>query len=317
MGAGAMASGGGFVKPREKEARKSVKFEKIGIAEADRDFLVFAHTEFNVSHFKPMAKIFGILTAIVLALSAFVAYKNKSAYEAQIAETASQKENLTKSEARLKAAEGSLAKVTEKDRVDVDAEIAKLPEDAATQKKANEDFKSQIGPKTAKINSNKEQLDDVRDKTAKVGNLKELATKMREANSELEELTQSITDTEAKLANLTAQNSQAESQANAIRAKLEGVSTGQSLPTLNTRIRSIYPTWGFVTLAAGNNGGVIANSTLNVVRGGETIAQLLVTAVERNSASASIIPDSIAQNVTLMTGDRVVAARKAEKTDRK
>ena len=64
---------------------------------------------------------------------------------------------------------------------------------------------------------------------------------------------------------------------------------------------------------AGNNAGVNANSTLDVVRDGETIAQLLVTAVESRSASASIIPDSIAQDVTLMVGDRVVATSKEKK----
>jgi hypothetical protein len=139
---------------------------------------------------------------------------------------------------------------------------------------------------------------------------------MRETNAELEELGQSITAVEAKLANLTAQSSQAESQATTLRTKLEIVGSGQSLPTLNTRIRSIYPSWGFVTLAAGNNEGVTGNSTLNVVRGGETVAQLLVTAVERNSASASIVPDSLAPDVVLMAGDQVVATRKDNKPAR-
>ncbi|RPJ31826.1 MAG: hypothetical protein EHM17_01325 [Verrucomicrobiaceae bacterium] len=260
-----------------------------------------------------MANIFGILTAIVLALSAFIALKNKAAYEGRITETATQKDNLTKSQARLKTAQDSLSEVADKTLVEVEAAIVTLTGEAATVKKTNDDLKLQIETKTAKVNSNKEQLDDVRDRTAQVGDLKELADKMREASAGREETAQSITDTEAKLANLTAQNSQAEGQANSIRAKLDGVSTGQSLPTLNTRIRSIYPSWGFVTLAAGNNGGVIANTTLNVVRGGEVIAQLLVTAVERNSASASIVPDSVAPNVSLMVGDRVVAAQKAEK----
>lgn len=262
-----------------------------------------------------MANVFGILTAIVLSLAAFVAYKNKSAYERQITETAAQKDNLAKSQARLKTAEESIAASVAGGTAS-EVEIVKLTEQVAAQTKANEDLKAQIQAKTAKVNTNKEQLDDVRDKTAQVGNLKELATKMREASSELEELGQSITQAEAKLANLTAQNSQAESQSTTIRQKLEGVSTGQSLPSLNTRIRSIYPTWGFVTLAAGNNGGVIANTTLNVVRDGETIAQLLVTAVERNSASASIIPDSVAQDVSLMVGDKVVASPKAAKPAR-
>jgi len=50
---------------------------------------------------------------------------------------------------------------------------------------------------------------------------------------------------------------------------------------------------------------------LDVVRDGATIAKLLVTSVESTSASASIIPDSIAQDITLMVGDRVVASSEA------
>lgn len=63
-----------------------------------------------------------------------------------------------------------------------------------------------------------------------------------------------------------------------------------------------------MTLASGNNAGVVANSTLEVVRDDQTIAKLLVTAVESTTSSASIVPDSIAADVTLMVGDRVVAA---------
>lgn len=263
-----------------------------------------------------MANIFGILTAIVLALTAFVAYKNKAAYEGKISETATQKNNLAKSQARLKTAQDDV-KASNGKLTDTEAEIVKLTEDSATQKKAVDDLKLQIEAKNTKVTTNKEQLDKFREKTAQIGDLKELAAKMRETSTERETVTQSVADIEAKLANLTAQNTQAESEAGAVRGRLEAMSSGQSLPTLNTRIRSIYPTWGFVTLAAGNKGGVVANSTLNVVRGDNTIAQLLVTSVERGSASASIIPDSVSQDVTLLVGDRVVAATKIEKSDRK
>lgn len=263
-----------------------------------------------------MANIFGILTAIVLALTAFVAMKNKSAYEDSISETKIQKNHLAKSQGRLKTAQDGIAEYKEK-LAEAEADIVKLTEDSATQKKAVEDLKLQIESKTAKVASNKEQLDSIRDKTEQVGDLKELATKMRQLSAEREELIQSITESEAKLANLTSRSNEAENQVNAVRARLEAISSGQSLPTLNTRIRSIYPTWGFVTLAAGNNGGVVANSPLSVVRGGETIARLLVTAVERGSSSASIIPDSLAPNVTLMVGDQVVPTPQMdEKPDR-
>ena len=168
-----------------------------------------------------------------------------------------------------------------------------------------------LDSKTEKVAANKVQLDGVREKTEKTGDLKELASKMRATKAELEELAQSIAGAEAKLANLTAQNSSTDAQVRDTKGKFENFSSGQSLASLQTRIRSIYPNWGFVTLASGNNAGVVTNSTLNVVRDGQTIAKLLVTAVESNSASASIVPDSLAPEVTLMVGDRVVPAQKA------
>jgi len=262
-----------------------------------------------------MANIFGSLTAIVLLISFFVAYKNKAAYEGKISETATQKGNLAKSKVRLKTAQDGVKAANDK-RTETEAEIAKLTEETTAQQKAVDDLKLQIEAKTAKAAANKEQLDAIREKTAQVGELKGLAAKMRELSAEREALIQSIADTEAKLANLTAQNSQADGQVQTVRGRLETMSSGQSLPTLNTRIRSIYPTWGFVTLAAGNNGGVVTGSTLNVVRDDQTIAQLLVTSVERGSASASIIPDSVAPDTTLMVGDKVVPAAKTEKSTR-
>lgn len=257
-----------------------------------------------------MANVFGILTTIVLLIAGFVAYKNQSAYETEISNTATQKQNLTASQSRFKDAQDTLA-ATIAERTEVDGEVVKLTDAESAQKKANSDLQSSIEAKTTETASNKEKLDDIRDKTAKIGDLKELAAKMRATNAELEELSQSISSTEAKLANVTALNSQSETQVNTMKKKFETISSGQSLPTLNTRIRSMYPTWGFVTLGTGNSGGVVANSTLDVVRDGSVIAKLMVTAVERNSASASIVPDSIAQDVTLMVGDRVVPTQAA------
>jgi predicted nuclease with TOPRIM domain len=259
-----------------------------------------------------MAKVFGILTAIVLALSALFAYKNKAAYENVITETQTRKAELTRSDARLKAAEEVL-KALPVERAGVDAEVATLTTAEAAEQKGIETLKSKVDTATAKIASNKEKLDDIREKTSKTGDLKELASKMRATNAELEELGQSITAGEAKLANLTAQNSATDAQVADSKGKFENFAKGVSLPELKTRIRSIYPNWGFVTLASGNNAGVVPNSTLDVVRDGATIGKLLVTAVESNSSSASIVPDSLGPDVTLAVGDRVMPSQKADK----
>ena len=260
-----------------------------------------------------MANVFGIITAIVLALAGFVAYKNKAAYEGELANVSQEKTKLAESQKRVKTAQTAFTAVVAK-RAESDAEVVKLSEQEAAQKKANESLTQENAAKTAKVEPNKQKLASLKDKTAKIGDLSALASKMRATKSELEEIDQAITASDAKLANLTAQTTQAETQANTTKTNVEKYTTGQSLPNLNTRIRAVYPTWGFVTLACGNNGGVVANSTLDVVRGGVTIAKLLVTSVESSTASASIIPDSIAQDVTLRVGDRVIPAQKEAKT---
>ncbi len=260
-----------------------------------------------------MANVFGILTAIILALAAFIASKNKSAYEASISQLQTQRESLTKSEARLKAAQEVLTALPI-ERTAVDAEVEKNAVAEAAQKKVNDGLSAQATEKTAKIASNKEKLDGIRSKTESTGNVNELAAKLRATNDELATLAVSIEVATGKLADLTAQNSSTEAQVNASKNKFESFTGGQSLAALDTRIRSIYPNYGFVTLASGNNGGVVANSTLNVERNGEVIAKLLVTAVESTSASASIVPDSLASDVTLRVGDRVLSAQKAPKT---
>jgi hypothetical protein len=259
-----------------------------------------------------MANVFGILTLLVLLLSGFVAWKNQGKYEEEIAKVITEKRNLALSQERLEKARTDLSDTIAK-RTETDAEVVTLTATEDAQRKTNDSLKQQIEVKTRKAASNKQQLDEIREKTAKVGDLKELAPKMKATNAELEELGQAITATEAKLANLTAVNEKTEGEANAMKKKFEIISSGRSLPTLETRIRSIYPSWGFVTLASGNNGGVVANSTLNVVRGEETVAKLLVTAVERGTSSASIIPESLAPDTVLMVGDRVLPAQGGEK----
>ncbi len=259
-----------------------------------------------------MANVFGILTAIVLALAAFIATKNKAAYDSEITETASQKTLLQKSQARLTTAEGILAALPI-ERAAVDTEVVKQQEIEATEQANNIKLKGDSETKTAKVASNKEKLDGIREKTAKIGNINELASKLNTLSSEIEELGQSVTSSEAKLANLTSQNTRTESEIKAATDKLSYYSRGESLPSLKTRIRSFYPNWGFVTLAAGNNSGVVTNSTLDVIRDGQPIAKLMVTAVESSTASASIVPDSIAPDVTLMVGDKVEPGQKATK----
>jgi len=284
-----------------------------------------------------MANVFAILTAIVLALASFIAYKNKDAYEKEILITGNEiarkdalnagktdeqgtlkpeydkkceMAKLGYNQGQLDLKNANIVKTLEEIKT-VKAEIAVQEKKEFDQTKVNAKLTSDIAEKDAEYTKNQKPLDDLKQKTEKFGDINELAAKMRNLKTEVEELVQLNATADAKLANLTAQNNQTENQVKSSKDKIEKFASGQSLASLNTRIRTIYPTWGFVTLAAGNNAGVVANSSLEVVRNGSTIAKLMVTSVEATTASASIVPDSLAQDTVLMVGDKVIASTKA------
>jgi Tfp pilus assembly protein PilE len=255
-----------------------------------------------------MANVFGILTAVVLALAAFVAYKNKDAYANELSHRKTAQGHLAESQKRLETARTNLAS-TQKERSDTEAEVAKLKTDEATQRKANDDLKAQIETKKQTVADNKRNLDQIREKTAPIGEIKELAPKVKALRAAIEELKENIATNESKLNNLNNENTSLEGVIQVLKTEAEMVSRRESYFT-KTRINSIYPNWGFVTLGAGSTAGVVSGSSLEVVRGGSPIAKLLVTAVESNTASASIVPDSVAPDTVLMVGDEVVAAHK-------
>jgi len=258
-----------------------------------------------------MSKIFGILTAVVLAVSAFIALKNKANYGHEITARQATEKKLDETRQKLDKLQGDLA-ATQEAHEKMKAEIPKAKSQEAAQKKINDDLTVTKTDKGTEVEANKTKLDQIREKTGALGNIRDLASKMQAMNNEIKDLDASIALNESKLAALTSENTQVDSQVAEQRKQAELRSKGESFSTLKTRISAVYPNWGFVTLAAGNTAGVITNSTLDVVRNDEVIAKLLVTAVERNTASASIIPDTIKADTTLMSGDQVVPGARVE-----
>ncbi len=277
----------------------------------DRSFLCFPYAEFKTLLFhKPMAKILGIVTLVIMLASGFVAYKNKALYETEIANNATEVDRRNASQARLGRAVAGLDAMTER-RIGLEGDVAGLTKDEGAQKELNESFKKQIKEKSDIAGATKVEIDALREKLTPLGDPNDLISKGEAADKKRKELTQRAADHEAKLAGLTTSNKDTELQNAALKGKLELINNSKSLPTLDTRIRNIYPSWGFVTIQDGMNHGVVGGSNLDVVRDGAVIAKLLVSAVERNTASASIVPESLAPDTVLMVGDKVVPAGSA------
>lgn len=258
-----------------------------------------------------MSKIFGTLTLITLAIACFIGLKNKNASQAEIEKRKQTETSLTKEETRRDNA------IKDRDETKAEkeallAEIPNLEEQRKQQQSANDELTKTKEAKAAEAEGNKAKLDQAREQSEAFNNIEGLAGKLTGMINEQKELEDSVSVSESKLASLTAENTRIETQVAEQRRQTELRSKGESFSNLRARVSAVYTNWGFVTLSSGNAAGVIMNSTLDVVRNDEVIAKLLVTAVERNTASASIIPDTVKEDVTISPGDLVVPGAKVD-----
>jgi hypothetical protein len=77
-------------------------------------------------------------------------------------------------------------------------------------------------------------------------------------------------------------------------------------PGVSGRILAVNPGWNFVVLSIGDKQGLMTNSPLLVMRGGEPIAKVRVTSIETSRSIADVIPGSVRRGVTVQPGDHVV-----------
>jgi len=259
-----------------------------------------------------MSKIFGIIAAVILAVSAFVAWKNQGAYQKEIdrlhteqAEEKSTTQELEGQQKRLKDAEEAK-----------DSDLAKNEEVKKDLGLANDSYGDAKKEVEALQETHKEkaaQIAEANDILKDLPNPGDLVPKVKRMQSQVVEAENGIATEEARLANLARQEMDRKARMQSLRQVVDDYTTGNSLTSLKTRINSIYRNWGFVILAGGDRQGVVSGSRLDVMRGGEVIGKLKVTAVETGRAAADIILDSAAEGITLQAGDTVVAERELEK----
>jgi hypothetical protein len=179
------------------------------------------------------------------------------------------------------------------------------------QQQKNKDIEAKITAGEAKITANQQQIDDMENRLKETGDIETLVADLKSDQAEIERLDAGIEENQAKLANLTSEIRRTDGVIGDFRNVERSHSNKESYFS-RARIRSVFGNWGLVTLSAGNTAGVVQGSVLNVVRDGEVVAKLRVSAVEASSAAADIIPDSLAPDTVLMVGDTVVPAKKED-----
>lgn len=251
-----------------------------------------------------MANVFAILSAIALAAACFLAMKNKDAYEKEIGLRQTEQARNAKLTTEYNALVSEFD-ATYAERTATEKENVGLRENETAETRKNTTLEGEKTTKTSESEALAKKIADFEEQTKEFGPIEELVAKLQELKTTLEGLTLDIASGEAKVADLTNEKGRTEGVIAAYGTKNENFAKKKSF-FATTRISAIYPAYGFVTLPIGNTSGVISGSTLEVQRDGATIAKLRVRSVEAGRAAAEIIPDSVAQDVTLMVGDKVV-----------
>ncbi|WP_193212529.1 hypothetical protein [Luteolibacter marinus] len=256
-----------------------------------------------------MANVFAILSAIALAAAAFLAVNNKEKYADEITAREKEQDRLAKTTARLGAAQQEFND-TEVERKATEEETVGLREKESAQQAKNKKVEDEIAAKRSESDANETKISEIEDKLKEVGNIEELVGIVKRTGEEIERLTTEIAANEATLNDLNAEIARTDGVKSSYSARNSNYSNKRSFFS-STRISSIYPAYGFVTLPIGNNSGVVSGSSLAVVRDGAPVAKLRVSSVEAGRAAAEIVPDSVAQDTVLMVGDRVVPSNDA------
>ena len=258
-----------------------------------------------------MANVFAILSAIALAAAAFLALKNKDAYENEISARKAEQDRLTTNTVKYDSLVADFDETAATRKTAEEGSVG-LREKETDQTTKNKDVESAVSTKKAEADGNAAKITSIQEQLKEIGNIEDLVGKLQRTKQDIEEFNLTIATTEAKLADLTSEKSRTEGVIATYTVKNSNYSNKRSFFS-STRIGSIYPSYGFVTLPIGNTAGVVSGSTLDVVRDGSVIGKLRVRSVESSRAAAEIIPDSIAQDVTLSVGDRVVPGTEAAK----
>ena len=252
-------------------------------------------------------KVLSILALLVLCAAGFLFFKNKEAYELEIDNRISAQSALKISQERLQTAIDNYNATVAEDEREQEV-IVGLNGEIETQKELIAVLDREYRDKSDELRFFQDNPDMVNEWNDKVRIAENSMDEIKVLDKEIKELNTMVANREGTLADLTDTDDNLKENIANLKAHILSRSDGRSIDGLQTKVRAVYNSWGFVTLSDGDKTGVVLNSTLDVVREDEIIAKLLVTIVEQDSASADIVPGSMAPDTFLMIGDLVVPA---------
>lgn len=141
---------------------------------------------------------------------------------------------------------------------------------------------------------------------SQIQNIQQLQQAHQALKDQLTEAQNSKTDLQSQIQAAQAQVAQAEQQVRELEAYQIDRAKQIALNGLEATVIAVNRNFGFVMVNAGQNLGVRPDSSMLVKRGQDRIARLQIRELEANVLVADVIPESLAQGVRVLPGDKVI-----------
>lgn len=250
-----------------------------------------------------MWKALSVIAALLVAGAAFLSFLNKGDVEQERKLLATSVSNLADITARNAEVLEDQKVITRRNTAMEGRRDEALAEQEAEKGKL-EAKTQEVMDTNDRIKELETEIADAKAKIAEFGNIEQLITLIDQLQTDLFSAKNEIATLETTLASTKTQEQRTAERIQAIK-DLEFRQRNGQMVSINANIASVYNTWGFVVLGAGDRQGVVSRTKLDVKRGGEKIAELVVTNLEKNRSVCDIVPGSMQPGQMLRPGDRV------------
>lgn len=253
-----------------------------------------------------MWKILSGVSALFLLLAAIFSYLNHKDYRTELTLLDHARTNLASVEGHKGTADKKLA--------DTKVELAQVQSERDTSQKQLAEAKASFDELNTTLKGREDTLAIKTDEVAaleteldKIGSLEAVTDQLSRLETQIVEYDEQI----ASLKNLQAVTLDTKQLTEKTIEDYKTLVSNQQagrMPQLSARVSQVYGTWGFVVFEAGNRSGVVKDATLDVVRGGSTIGQVVVAQVEPGRSVANIVRNSFSEGSLPQVGDTLRVA---------
>jgi multidrug efflux pump subunit AcrA (membrane-fusion protein) len=226
---------------------------------------------------------------------------------------------VAKSQAAAEKGEKDKAKLAQKEAEDASTAAKAQAEQAQTELAAAktdlEKARKEAGETKEQLTGINSQLDSIKtalkdqgvENVTDIGQmLATMKTSLEEQKTKYAEMEMKVKEAEQLVATLTQRTKDAESQKEELSKYKESREKRMAAKGLEGQVLAVNQSWNFVVLSIGDGAGVVTNAEMVVMRGGEAIAKVKITSVEKATSVADIIPGSSLHGVRVQPGDRVI-----------